>query len=280
MNQGIRVVVVLGVALAALGAGLAGQARSTGLPDSITTRLASSVPSSIDLADSLVALPDLEGAWRVLQVRLEVAPDDREAAWRAVRVGLGLGILGVDHPTRLRWLRAADEVGRHIEAMGPGDIDALAWVAAARGRLAQSESGGRTVARLAGDTWRLTDRVLTEAPDHPLANNVLGMLHQETMRLSGFERFVARHVLGLDPAGLASWRESEDHLAKAVSLDPGMVLFHVDLGDTYRFQDKLGPAEAAYRRGLAVPSRLPVDDHLKELLRARLVAMGVEPSSR
>lgn len=228
------------------------------------------VPTALEVADSLANASDLEGAYAVLSVRLDVVPDDVEALILALQTAMALGIMGGDAPTRLRWLRIAEAQGRALLPLKPHDPEVLAWAAASRGRLAMAEDGARTVVRLAQEVWALTDTLLAMAPDHPLGNHVRGKLHQEAMRLSRFKRFFARVFFGFDAAGMASWDGAETHLERAVAQDPGMILFFMDLGDTYRYQGKTEAAAATYRAGLALPDRLPVDEHLKGLLRRRL----------
>lgn len=231
------------------------------------------VRSGIEAADSLIALGKLEPAYAILMARLDVAPRDFEARLRAVQNALGLGILGATEDTRLYWLREAEAQGRLLLPLRPHDPDAMAWAAASRGRAALAEGSSRTTVRLAEEVWAITDTLLAIAPDHPLGNHVRGKLHQEAMRLSRFKQIIARVFLGFDLVGQASWLQAEEHLKRAVAGDPGMVLFYLDLGETYRYQGKTQEAEAAYRRGLAVPDRLPVDEHLKQVLRERLAAL-------
>ena len=232
------------------------------------------VPTAARVADSLLALGDMRGAYDVLSARLDVAGDDVGARLMAVQVATGLGLVGGDAATRLHWLRTADAQGAELLRRAPDDPDAMAWAAAARGRRAMAEDGARMVVRLAQDVWAITGDLLAVAPDHPLGNLVRGKLHYEAMRLSRPKRFFARVFLGFDLAGDASWAGAQAHMEKALAGDPGMIFFYLDLGDTYRAQGKLDQAEATYRRGLARPDSLPVDGHLKGLLRRRLERLG------
>lgn len=255
------------VGLCATGSLVSGQAAGTrALPEELTAQ----VRPSILVADSLVAAGALMEAYELLQARLDVAPDDFAARLLAVKAGLALGILGSNAPLRLHWLRAAEREGRLLLELRPEDPEAMAWAAASLGRVALAEDGARTVVRLAEEVWALTSRLLDVDPDHPLGNHIRGKMNQEAMRLSAVKRFLARLLLGFDLPGQASWAQAEAHLTKAVALDPGMVLFYLDLGDTYRFQGKDTEAAATYQRGLAVPDSLPVDAHLKGVLRTRL----------
>ncbi len=233
--------------------------------------------SAVEVADSLLAAFDMEGSYTALTARLEAEPDDFEARWRATRLAIGFGIMGPDAEARRAWLRIADDHGSQLLRIRPGDPEALAWAAAAKGQRAIVEDGSRTVANLARDAWSLTGRLLAARPDHPLGNHVRGKVHQEVARLPAVKRFVARLFLGSRLVGQAKWELAEEHILRAISGDPGMVLFYLDLGETYRYQGKTTEAVATYRRGLAVPDRFPVDARFKATMRSRLATLEGRP---
>ena len=233
-------------------------------------------PSAVEVSDSLLYAGEIRRAYEVLDARLEFEPADFAAAWRAVRAALGLGILGEDHETRLAWLRLADERGRRLLDHHPEEVEALAWAAAARGRRALAEDGSRTLARLADEVIELTDRALEKDPDHPLANHVRGKINQEGMRLPGMVRFMGRLLLGAEVLSRTSWEEAEARGRTAVEQAPGMLLFHLELAETYRYQEKWAAAEAAYRDGLARPDSLPVDVEFRRIMEERLAEVQAE----
>lgn len=272
-----RTLLVLAASWASFVSPTAGQEREPPAGVRVPEALSASVPPALQVADSLFMAGDLERAWAVVQARLDVAGDDVEARVQAVQIALALGLMGRGPTLRLRWLRAADEQGRLLLALRPSDPEAMAWAAASRGKLALAEDGSRTAARLAEETWRVSGDLLAVIPDHPLGNDVRGKLHHEALRLSAFKRFVGRVFLGFDLAGQASWADAERHLRRAVEGAPGMLHFHLDLGDMYRDQGKTEEALAAYQDGLARPDSLPVDPHLKLILRQRIE--GVRRSS-
>ncbi|MDP2959523.1 MAG: hypothetical protein Q8N53_24095, partial [Longimicrobiales bacterium] len=177
------------------------------------------------------------------------------------------------------WLRIADGHGSDLLRIRPDDPEALAWAAAAKGRRAIAEEGPRTVANLAKDAWSLTGRLLAVRPDHPLGNHVRGKLHQEVARLPALKRFLARMFLGSRLVSQAKWELAEEHILRAIAGDPGMVLFYLDLGETYRYQGKTAEALAMYHRGLAVPDRFPVDERFKSTMRRRLATLEGPPGA-
>jgi tetratricopeptide (TPR) repeat protein len=258
-------VAVVGMSLALRTPAMAAQ--TVPPPDTTLTKTAAQI------SDSLLFAGDSEGSYAVLVARLGVFPDDFEARWRATRGALGLGIMGADADTRRHWLQEADAQGRALLQLRPDDPEAMAWAAAARGRRALAEPGARTVVALAEETWQLTGKLLAEHPDHPLGNHVRGKLHEEVARLPRVKRVLARMFLRGDLLGQAKWELAEEHLKRAIAGDPGMVLFYLDLGETYRYQGKTEAAQAMYRRGLRVPDRLPVDARFKATMQRRMATL-------
>lgn len=229
--------------------------------------------SATVLADSLLLSGDEEQAYAVLEFRLASDPDDAEARWRAVRIAVALSVLGTSHGERRDWALRADAQGRELERVGPDDPEALAWAAAARGRHALHEEGMRTPARLANETFALTERVLAMRPDHPLAHHVRGKLCQQVAGLPRAARLFARVLLGGELLAQATWERAEAHHLRAVSGDPGMVFFYLDLGETLAARGSSTAAAQVFRAALALPGRFPVDGDFQRLMAERLAAL-------
>ncbi len=226
--------------------------------------------SASETADSLFDAMEPVASLDVLEARLEWEPDDFEARWRAARAALVLGIMGSDWVTRDTWFRIAVAHGERARQLHPEEPEALSWLVAAVGRRAIESRSGRENARLGGQVWDLTDALLTADPDHALGNDVRGKLHQEVMKLAGWQRFVGRLVLRSDPLKHASWEASEEHLRRAIALEPGFILFYLDLGETYLLQEKNDLARETFEAGLALPSVYPPDDLFKRQIRRAL----------
>lgn len=257
----VLMVLTAQLAASAMGAGAGGAQMA---PRQVATAAPPSSPhSDLVAADSLYRAMDAEGAMEVIRARLAVVPDDFEATWRGAAVVLSLGIVARDRAVRLGWLRAAAAFGDQLLAQRPHDVVSLTWAAATKGRLALEERNPMRTAGLGKEAWALTELLLAADPGHPMGNAVRGKLVQEVRRLSRAERVLARLLLGGEIAGATAWSDSERHLERAVAADPGMVLYHLDLGDTYRLQGKSGRALETYTRGLALPDNLPVDPYFK-----------------
>ncbi len=238
------------------------------------------VRTSVSVADSIFMAGDPGRALAVLQGRLDGSPDDFGALWRATRAAFALGLVSGSWHERVRWLRVANGYGNRLLALRPDDSTALEWAAAAKGRLAIENGDPLTTVRLGEQVWALTDTLLAQKPDDPMGNDIRGKLFQELLRLSWGKRVLARILMRHDPVSSVHWSDAERCLQRAVKGDPAVVLYYVDLGDTYRLQGKDRAALRVYREGLAVPDLYPWDQHYKGYLRNAIGALERQPDSR
>jgi len=230
-------------------------------------------PSSPDaslMADSLLLSMEPLAAFEIIEARLEFEPTDYEALWRAARLAVALGVIEREESDRVSWFRVAEYHGLAALEARPGDLEGLVWTAAAKGRLAIETGGARDKARLGSEVWDLTEQILEEFPDHAMGNDVRGKLNQEVMKLDGFSRFMGRMVLRSDPIRYSRWDAAETHLQRAIESDSGMVLFYMDLGETYLFQEKREQAREVFETGLRVPYRFPTDPVFKRTMQRHL----------
>ena len=58
----------------------------------------------------------------------------------------------------------------------------------------------------------------------------MGMWHAEVMRLPAVLRFLARKFLGGEVFAEASWEQAQRDLERAVAVEPGRIVHHLDLG--------------------------------------------------
>lgn len=226
--------------------------------------------SSADRADSLFYDMEPLASLDVAESRLEFEPDDFEARWRAARAALVLGTMAEGWTRRDTWFRIAVAHGEQARVLRPRHPEALSWLAAAQGRRAIESRSSRENARLGGMVWDLTEELLALDPDHPLGNDVRGKLHQEVMKLAGWQRTLGRLFLRANILGMASWELSELHLKRAIEADPTAVIAYLDLGETYLLQEKWELAREAFEAGLALPDTYPPDPVFKEQIRRML----------
>jgi uncharacterized protein HemY len=61
----------------------------------------------------------------------------------------------------------------------------------------------------------------------------MGMWNAEIMRLSGFQRFAAKNLLGGKIFGEASWKEAVRYMEAAVASEPDRIVHRIDLAEVY-----------------------------------------------
>ena len=129
-----------------------------------------------------------------------------------------------DEDARRPLIAEAERYARAAAQLRPDEPDGWFLAAASLGLQAQYESTRRQV-RMGGEMWSLATTALERDPDHPGAHHVLGRLNLEAMSLSGLARMVATHLYGSDMLRQASWQQAEEHLRRAVRLEPD-ALYH------------------------------------------------------
>lgn len=214
--------------------------------------------TTLEEADSLYWAGEPAGGLTLLEDFLRSHPDDYEARWKASRAALSVGVLD---PNRASGREAFDRGIAHGLQAGriePDGIDGLYWLSANVGRRSFLLSP-RESARAGQEVYELSHRILALDPLHAGAHDALGMVAYRVMRLSAFERFVARTLLGNQALESASWEIAEKHLLRAVELDPTWLVPRLDLGRTYLYSDRIDLAEAELRRAADLPLRHPGD---------------------
>lgn len=177
------------------------------------------------------------------------------ALWRAARESVNLGMLASDRDERKRRAEEAVSLARRAREVDPSRVEGAEWLSIALGRLALEE-GLKTRARRAAEIREAAREALALDSLSAGAHHVLGEWHAEIRRLSGFERWVAKTMLGVDEVGEASWDCAVVHLERSVALAPEALVHHLDLARAYL---DLGRKEDARRELLEVLNRPIVD---------------------
>jgi tetratricopeptide (TPR) repeat protein len=194
---------------------------------------------------------------------------DYEARWKAARAAVSIGLLEATEDEQNRWYQIGMTHGAEAVRLRPDGVDGLYWLTANQGRLAIQLSP-RASARAALEVWERARRLLELDPLHAGAHNALGKVGFEVMRLSAVERFLARTLVGNEALKSASWEDTEMHQTRAVELDPGNPLYHMDLGRTYLETGRYELAERELSTALALPDRHPGDALYKREAREAL----------
>ena len=225
--------------------------------------------TSVASADRLLDSGAVRASFDLLAAHLTAEPDDFDARWRAARAAVFLGIMAGDARAGASWYRIGVAQADSALRMRPDDRDALRWEVASKGRLAL-QAGAEESVRLATEVWDLDHHLLSLYPDDPLAHDVLGTLNYEVMSLSGLKRMLGRMFMGGALLAAANWRDALEQHRTAVSLDPGSVLFRVDLANTLVKLGHVDEAVAQFEAAVALPEQLPIDGVFKARARRRL----------
>ena len=109
-------------------------------------------------------------------------------------------------------------------------------------------------------------------PRNDYAWHLLGRWHQAMAELGGLTRTIAKLIYGELPA--ASNDEAVKCFEKAIALNPGRLIHHIELGRTYAQMGRKPEAKQCIEKGLAIPNREKDDPETKERGRKTLMSLG------
>jgi hypothetical protein len=167
-------------------------------------------------------------------------------------------IAKADRSRRDSLLARGQRDARRAVALAPTDPRALFSLGLVLGNTAITRSIKPRV-RMAVEIRDLAVRALAADSTHDGAHHLLGRWNYEVMKLSGFERFIAKSLLGAGVFGLASWEEARRHLERAAALDPGRIYHRLDLARVCLERKDTAAAGAELRRVAGLPNRIAAD---------------------
>jgi len=186
---------------------------------------------------------------------------DVEASWRAAiaRSDMALPLREKSNRTRRDSLLGGAEVdARRAVRLAPDNVNALFALGMVLGNNALTK-GIRDRVRMSNEIRSIALRAVAADSTHDGAQHLLGRWHYEVMRLSGFERFIAKTILGGDEFGKASWSEAQRRLARAVALAPERIYHRLVLARILvARKDKRGAATELERIS-ALPDQVAAD---------------------
>ena len=234
----------------ALASPLAGQPAQAGVP--VTSG------DALERAESFYREREPEEALSALEEHLALHPDDYRARWLAARAAASVGLLQGSEEEQNPWFRRGVAHAEEAVALRAEGVEGLYWLTVNVGRLAFTLSP-RETADAAQEIYLLAHRILALDSLHAGAWNALGKLNFEVMRLSAFERFLARIFLGNDALRLTSWENALAFNTRAVELDPTNPSFRLDLGVVHLFRGRYEEAARELQSVLDLPLRHPGD---------------------
>jgi tetratricopeptide (TPR) repeat protein len=215
--------------------------------------------------DAAAALEEYERA-------LSLDPENYEGLWKASRDAVDLGEFTADKKRRAEYYRRGEGYARRAVAVNATDAEAHFHLARAVGVTALS-LGVRDRVKYATEVRAEALRALERDPKHPGALHVLGVWNAEVMRLSGFERTIARTFLGGKVFGSASWADAVRYMEEAVAVDPHRLTHHLDLARIYRDRGEKAKSRDQYEAVIRGAVTEFNDAHYKRLAARELAAL-------
>ena len=246
-----------------------------------STRAGAQIPVTMDAphldtalalqVDSLFHEGKHQESLTLLDQRLEEEPGDYLSQVLAARTALVLGYASAykGKPDAKDWLHRAIGYADKAVAILPEGVDGRYVRFAAQGQLALSE-GPITRAHLGVVVDSAARHLLADDSLYPGAHNALGRTYFIIASLSWFERLFARHWLGGDLMSRATWQAAEEHLRRAVELQPERNFNYLDLGTLLVKRGRLDEARTILEEGLKVPLEVPEQEYFRDDMRKLL----------
>ncbi|MDI6402111.1 hypothetical protein QLX67_08900 [Balneolaceae bacterium ANBcel3] len=226
------------------------------------------IESILERARLLFSEMEDEKALEAYQSILEHDPEHFEALWHVVILHTSIGFRqSSSRDQEAHYEQAYDLAGEFIE-LYPDSAGTHFVYAAAAGRKAQS-SGARERVRMSTEIRKHAEKAVELDPEYSRAWNVLGNWHHRAANLSRLERFAANALFGGAPEG-ASNDAARDSFARAIEIDPHVILYYHDKADFYL---TIGEEEEARRiilKGLELESIASDDELWKSNMREML----------
>jgi len=190
-------------------------------------------------ADSL----DVEASWRAAMTLSDLALPLREKRSR---------------PRRDSLLEQAQKHARRAVRLAPDNVNAIFALGMVLGNTALTK-GIRDKVRMSNEIRALALRAVAADSTHDGAQHLLGRWHYEVMRLSGFERFIAKSILGGEEFGKATWSEAQRGLERAVALAPDRIYHRLVLARILAARKDKSGATAELERLTALLDQVAAD---------------------
>src|SRR5689334_7761892 len=224
----------------------------------------------IALGDKEFVARNLVAAMQHYEAAVAADSSNVEALWKASNAAVDLGEF--NDAERQNYYARGEQLGRLAVKANPNSANAHFALAKALGRVALSK-GKRDKVKYSGVVHDEVHEALRLDSLNAGALHVLGMWNAEIMRLSGFERWAARNLLGGGVLGEAKWENAQRYLERAVALEPNRITHRLDLAGVYADRGETAKAREEYE----AIAKLPVADfndlRYKQLAEERLRAL-------
>jgi tetratricopeptide (TPR) repeat protein len=198
--------------------------------------------------------------------------DDYEALWRAA---VALMVQGQQAAAtgavaaRDEAYERAESLARRAVAQEAGGADGHCALAQAIGLASLAKDSAQRIMR-AGEIRLEALRALELDPRHDGAWHVLGKWQAAIARIAGFQKMIARGVLGGRVFDEATWDRAILSLEKAVELAPHRIDHRLALAEVYIERQRYAEARTQLDRVAALPLEDPLDPSFQQQALARL----------
>ena len=192
-----------------------------------------------------------------------------EALYKAAGEAVELGLFETDKTIMKAYFDSALAFAHRAVLAYPTGSDGHYMLARVEGRAAMAVSGSNRI-KVGKDVRSEALLALKYDSLNPGALHVLGVWNAEVMRLSGFERFIARTLLGGGVLGKANWHDAQTYMERSVEVDPNRIIHHLDLGVIYMDVGKKPLAKEQFEIVMSMPIREYNDPHYKAEAQRRL----------
>lgn len=159
---------------------------------------------------------------------------------------------------------------KRAAALAPNDSDAVLSPAISYGKMLPLEGKSLQIAT-SPLIKAAADKAIKLNPRNDSAWHVLGRWHQSLANITGAKRAIAETLYGKIPVGTNA--DAVACFQKAISLNPGRLRHHVELGRTYAQMGDSANARKCLEKGLKMPNKEKDDFEVKALGKETLAAL-------
>lgn len=191
----------------------------------------------------------------------KLVPRDAQLMVRIARQYRHLMADASSREEKLRLGQTALRYGNRAALLAPNDSHAQLSCAISYGKMVSLQEKGEQVKasvqiRVAAEKARRLD------PNNDLAWYILGRWHRVVSEISGVKRALAAMLYEELPP--SSNEDAVNCLQKAIAINPGRAIYHLELGQTFAAMGRSADARRFLEKGLSMPNRDKDDPQAKQ----------------
>ncbi len=212
-------------------------------------------------ADELYAAFKSKEALKELQAVLQLQPENHEALSKSARVYVDFGdMIPESEPDwqakRLKQYHIAEDYARKAIQADPNSTWGYFYVAVSLAKIAALSPVSKQI-DLAEEIRDQVEKAIAMDPKNAYAYTVYGIWQRRMADIGKMSRAFASLVWHSIPQG--SLDKSADYLKKSISLDPTVIMSHLELGKTYVAMGKWQLARSSLKTALDLPIQFSDD---------------------